>query len=284
MSGRWAARGRRTAARALLTLAAFCCLGAVAFAATRPQGVQGVKGLSRPLQPHMTEYPASATTSTTARFAFVQPPRPPARARPGRPLHFDCRLDRGEWERCRPPLELAALRRGRHRFEVRAVNADGRAGPAARRAWKVARRDGRPNPGAGTPTPADPVQEEPASPEGQPFSIEPQLSGLGDLFPGAPAQPLPVTLGNPSSEPIFVTALSVAISPDPAGCDSASNFELIPASLSAAAPLEIPPGAQVTLPIQGISPPAIAMRDLPVSQDACQRAELPLLFSGEAHG
>jgi len=91
-------------------------------------------------------------------------------------------------------------------------------------------------------------------------------------------------LTNPNPETIFVTSLTVNVSADPDGCDSATNFELIPATASATTPLEIPAGATVTLPAQGIAAPAIAMRELPFSQDACQGAELPLRFSGEAHG
>ena len=48
------------------------------------------------------------------------------------------------------------------------------------------------------------------------------------LYPGAAPSPLPVSLRNPNAVPIFVTAVQVAVSADPAGCDSATNFELTP--------------------------------------------------------
>jgi hypothetical protein len=133
------------------------------------------------------------------------------------------------------------------------------------------------------PVAEEPVVEEPTPPGGESFSIESHLADLAPLFPGAPAQALPLSLTNLNPETIFVTSLTVSLNADLAGCDS-TNFELIPATASAATPLEIPAGATVTLPAQGIAPPAIAMRDLPVSQDACQGAELPLVFRGEAHG
>jgi hypothetical protein len=259
------------------------CFAAAAYAATRPPVTGDERGTWRPLQPRLTEYPDPVSTATTAEFAFVQPPRPPARARPGgSPPRHECRLDLGEWEPCRSSLELRGLRPGGHRFEVRAINAQGRRGPAADREWRVVRRS---RPAAQpAPVPAEPAPQEPTPSEGEAFSIEPQLSNLAPLFPGAPTQALPVSLTNPNPETIFVTSLTVSVSADPAGCDSATNFELIPATASAATPLEIPAGATVTLPSQGIAAPAIAMRELPFSQDACQGAGLPLRFSGEAHG
>ena len=137
---------------------------------------------------------------------------------------------------------------------------------------------------APAPVPAEPAPVKPTPSEGEAFSIDPQLSGLAPLLPGAPAQALPLSLTNPNSETIFVTSLTVSVSADPAGCDSATNFELTPATASAATPVEIAAEATVTLPAQGIAAPAIAMRELPFSQDACQGAELPLRFNGEAHG
>ena len=53
---------------------------------------------------------------------------------------------------------------------------------------------------------------------------------------------------------------------------------------SAAKPLVVPAGGVVTVPSQGVLPPTIALRDLPVNQDACQNARFPLSFSGSAHG
>jgi hypothetical protein len=182
---------------------------------------------------------------------------------------------------------LASLSIGRHRFEVRGVNASDQAGSAAGRAWKVSESAApAPPQAAGVAAPAQPesVPEEPTTPQGQPFSIEPQLSALHDLYPGAPAQPLPVSVSNPNPEPIFLTALSLTVATNQSGCDGASSFEVLPAGVSESAPLEVPSGATVDLASEGTMPPAIAMRNLPSSQDACKGAELQLLFNGQAHG
>ena len=91
-------------------------------------------------------------------------------------------------------------------------------------------------------------------------------------------------LRNPNPVPILVTRVRVAVSADPPGCGGAANFELIPASPSRRAPLRLAAGASLGLPSPGATAPAIALRDLPVNQDACQGAQLPLRFSGEARG
>lgn len=286
MSRRWLSRGSGTAVRALVALTAVgCCLAAAAYAATRPQATGGGKETWRPLQPRLTEYPDEVSTATVAEFAFVQPPRPSARARPGgSPLRFECRLDLDEWEPCRSSLELRDLRPGRHRFEVRAINAQERRGPAADREWRVIRRMSAAASGAGARSGGTGAGKTNPIRRGGLLDRPAVLSGLAPLLPGAPAQALPLSLTNPNSETIFVTSLTVSVSADPAGCDSATNFELTPATASAATPVEIAAEATVTLPAQGIAAPAIAMRELPFSQDACQGAELRLRFNGEAHG
>ncbi len=57
------------------------------------------------------------------------------------------------------------------------------------------------------------------------FSITPQLAGLGALYPGAPAQALPLTITNPNPVPILVTSLQVRATADPPGCGSAENLD-----------------------------------------------------------
>lgn len=115
-----------------------------------------------------------------------------------------------------------------------------------------------------------------------PFSIL-QVTPPADLYPGAPAQPLALRVENPNPVPMEVTSLEASLADDPPGCP-AENFILLPSRASAATPLVIPAQAGIALPAQGISPPTIAMRDLPVSQDACQGADLDLVFSGKAGG
>jgi hypothetical protein len=104
------------------------------------------------------------------------------------------------------------------------------------------------------------------------------------MLPGDPPQPLPVLISNPNSVPIEVTSLTVAIAVDPPGCPGDPNFELLPASASPSAPLTVPAGGSVNLPSPAVSAPAIALRNLPVNQNACQGARIRLVFSGQAHG
>jgi hypothetical protein len=74
----------------------------------------------------------SLVRSTTAQFSFGSP------ARPGWGLHFDCRLDGGNWTPCTPPVDYTRLGDGRHGFEVRGVDTDGfRDATPAKSSWTV---------------------------------------------------------------------------------------------------------------------------------------------------
>jgi len=84
--------------------------------------------------------------------------------------------------------------------------------------------------------------------------------------------------------PILVTSLQVRATADPPGCGSTENLVLSGSSASSAAPIKVPANGSVSLPAPGASAPSIQLRDLPVSQDACQRAQFPLAFSGTARG
>ncbi|HEX3609293.1 MAG TPA: hypothetical protein VHU14_06465 [Solirubrobacterales bacterium] len=239
----------------VLLVTAVGCLGAVAYAAVpgRPAGAlpgpeHRPSGTQSP-RPSIAQHPNKMATSTSARFAFT--------AR-GRSPRFGCRLDGRGWKACRSPVVFKGLAIGDHVFSVRAAFGAGRPGVAARFRWRV------------------------LEPKG--FSIVPQLSGLGALYPGAPPVALPVTIANPNPVPIFVTGLRAAPTADPQGCAGAENLTLIESSASSAAPLKVPANGSVTLPAPGVSPPAIQLRDLPHDQDACQGAHFPLAFSGTARG
>ena len=116
------------------------------------------------------------------------------------------------------------------------------------------------------------------------FSIVPTIESPGPLYPGAAATSLPLSLENPNPIPIFVTSVVVAASGGPADCPGATNLELLAAGASASTPVKVPPGGVVALPSQGVEPPGIRLRDLPVNQDACQNARFHLVYSGSAHG
>jgi hypothetical protein len=73
--------------------------------------------------------PRRRTASRRARFAFVSDQ---AGSR------FECKVDRKAFKLCRSPLGLKSLKRGRHSFRVRAVNAAGMADPTpATYRWRV---------------------------------------------------------------------------------------------------------------------------------------------------
>ncbi|HEX4463962.1 MAG TPA: hypothetical protein VH042_04900 [Solirubrobacterales bacterium] len=233
-------------------------LGAVAYAAAphhegptpgsapKAERSQGVASLPKP---KITMHPEKLATSTNAKFSFT--------VRAGKP-RFQCRLDGRPWSACQAPASFSKLAAGSHSFSVRSSGPRGKHSKTARFRWQVL--------------------------EPKDFSIVPQLGGLGALYPGAPAQALPLTLTNPNPVPILVTSLQVRATADPPGCGSAENLVLNGSSASSAAPIKVPANGSVSLPAAGASAPSIQLRDLPVSQDACQRAQFPLAFSGTARG
>lgn len=291
------AAGRGRAVKAIIALTAVsACLGAVAYAATRPKqpaaslgGSQAVSvgaqhGAGTPrgtgeeplLRSRFIEVPDTTSTASEVQFRFHVPPRaqgphpllpgPPGEPKPPRP--FQCRLDDREWRNCGSPYRLSGLAPGGHVFAVRAFNRDDRPGPAVSYSWRQ----------AGPPSPPEQVEKV----DSKPFAIE--LRGeLDDLYPGYPPQPVPILITNPNSAPIEITSLTIAIAGDPPNC-SAENFALTPSSVSPAAPLAVPANSSVSLPTATASAPTISMLNLPANQDACRGAEVPLAFNGEAHG
>jgi hypothetical protein len=282
---------------AIALLAGSACLGAVAYAATgtggREAGVAGrhvAVGAPHPSgspagrgqgervpRVRLIETPAESSTATDTQFRFNVPPRekatgggPPWPAGPGVPAprrRLECSLDGGRWIGCSSPHRLVGLAPGAHAFAVRALTRDGREGPGAAYDWQRVE-------------PVSVASEVPA--EGKPFSIE-QTAAIVPLYPGDPAQQVPLAIGNPNSAPIEVVGLTVTIGSAPPGC-GAENFELTASSASEATPLTVPAESTVELPAAAVSAPAIALRDLPVNQDACQGAQLELALSGEARG
>lgn len=246
----------RTMRGVLVMLASIAGLGAVAYAASpqspnpgsAPQAGRSQAVGSLP-KPKITMHPDKLATSANAKFSFA--------VRAGKP-GFQCRLDGRAWSACRPPVSFSKLTAGSHSFSVRSVGPRGKHSKTARFRWQVL--------------------------EPKDFSITPQLGGLGALYPGAPAQALPLVITNPNPVPILVTSLQVRATADPAGCPSADNLILSGSSASSAAPIKVPASGSVSLPTAGASAPSIQLRDLPVSQDACQRAQFPLAFSGTARG
>ncbi|MDX6635642.1 MAG: hypothetical protein QOF06_1845 [Solirubrobacterales bacterium] len=264
------------ATRAIIALVvAVACLGSVAYAATRPDVADRKAGDSRPgrprgerpPRPRFIEVPASAgvLTDVQIRFHVAPPAQQPADSGPGPApapatgwRRFQCRFESGDWEGCSSPRRFAGLEPGDHAFAVRALNRRGLPGPAAHYSW---------------------AQLEPKA-----FTIDPVTDSLAELLPGDPAQQLPLRIDNPNPAPIEVTALSVSVTPDPAGCPADPNFAVMPASVSVAAPLVVPAGGTVSLPNATASAPTLALRELSSDQNACQGATVHLVFSGVARG
>ncbi|MET0557344.1 MAG: hypothetical protein ABW065_01555 [Solirubrobacterales bacterium] len=227
------------------------CLAAVAYGAgatSTPAGDgHGAIG-PRPPRPRILTHPAKPSLSTIVAFTFTT-----RSAVAG----FQCQLDGGAWRSCGPRVVYRGLRAGSHSFRVRSEAGNGVRSRSARFDW---------------------VRAEPKG-----FAIEPVAPGLNALYPGAPASTLSLQLSNPNPAPILITALRASIAAAPPGCDG-NNFELTPSNASRKKPLRVPARGSVTVPTTVTSAPAIALRDLPVSQDACKGAQLRLAFSGEAHG
>ncbi len=294
------AAGYGRAVKAIVALTAIsACLGAVAYAATRPKqpaadlgGSQAVSvgtqhGAGAPqgageeplLRSRFIEVPDVASTMTEVQFRFHVPPRvqrqlpslpgPPGAPKPPRP--FQCRLDDRDWGSCSSPYRLSGIALGAHVFAVRAVNREDRPGPAVSYSWRQ----------VGPPPRSEQVEPvEQVDP--RPFEIEAR-GELEALYPGYPPQSVPILITNPNSVPIEVTSLTVAIAGDPPDC-SAENFALTPSNVSPAAPLAVPADGSVSLPTATASAPAVSMLNLSVNQDACRGADVPLVFNGEAHG
>jgi hypothetical protein len=267
----WNQSRRAAAAKALVVLvSATACLAAVAYAATTPsasergdaggpaaRSVEARRPVPSPRtagarlpRPHVVRHPAKATLSSRVSFRYA--------SAPGEEVEFACKLDDAGWRRCpRARVAYRDLAIGTHQFLVRA-EADGARSLPTRFAW---------------------VQGQPQS-----FSIVAELSALSRLYPGAPPIAVPLVLTNPNPAPIRVTSLKVSVAADPAACPSGANLELIQSSASERKPVKIPAGGAVRLPAGSVSAPAIALRNLPVNQDACQGVSFPLAFSGKALG
>lgn len=249
-------RTKRTTRGLLGVLVGIAGVGAVAYAAaprpsnpgSAPKGERS-RGVASLPKPRITMHPDKLATSANAKFGFT--------ARAGKP-RFQCKLDARTWSACQAPVSFRKLAAGRHSFSVRSVDRRRKHSGAARFRWQVL--------------------------EPKDFSITPRLGSLGPLYPGAPAQPLPLTIANPNPVPIFVTGITVGGGAGPSGCGSAENLILTGASASGASPIEVPANGSIGLPGAAGSAPMIGLRDLSVSQDACQGARFPLSFSGTARG
>lgn len=121
----------------------------------------------------------------------------------------------------------------------------------------------------------------PASPTVRSFGISGELGRT--LRPGA-GGPLNLVLTNPHRFDVRVRSLVVGLRARTTkpGCSGAGNYAIT--QFHGGYPLVLAPGST---PLSTLRPdsatwPRVAMRDLPVSQDACRGARLSLTYSGRA--
>lgn len=204
-----------------------------------------------PPTPTIVAGPEATTTARTATFTFTDG-EPAAR--------LLCRRDGARFAACTSPQRYASLPLGAHRFEVEALDAAGNTSPPAGYSWTIAKT----------------VEG------GKPFTVSGNASG--PLAPGV-TRALAITLTNPNSVAIEVTALSVAVAAGSsnAGCDGPSNLQVTQSDVSSSNPLAIPAGGHVALPSGAVDAPEVLMRDLPTNQDACKNATFTFTYSGSAH-
>jgi hypothetical protein len=82
-----------------------------------------------PPQTTIRKGPKAKTRATTVRFRFVSSEEK---------SHFECKLDRKRFKKCKSPKKYKGLRPGKHVFKVRAVDAAGNADPTpAKRKFRI---------------------------------------------------------------------------------------------------------------------------------------------------
>ena len=206
-----------------------------------------------PSAPVLTTKPTDPTFNATNTFAWT-----PSESG----LTFQCSLENGAWVTCSTPYTwvIVTSNYGQHQFAVRAIDAAGNISAGTIYSFKYEKN---------LPT------------SGLPFQISGSVSGLtlGTY------KPIFVTITNPNSVTIFVSALNVAVATDssPSGCTSSDNVDLLQSNVSTSLTVAVPANGSVSLPAQGAAAPQIRLRNLPtVNQDVCKGKSFALTYSGTA--
>ena len=159
-------------------------------------------------------------------------------------------------ERCADATELAglAVRNGGHVLRVVAIGVRGHRSQTIAYRWTIVPET------TFTLSLARPAQEQ--------------------LYPGGPALAIPLVIGNPSDQTLFVERLVVTASTDSASCPASRNLKVTGSDVSGRRPIRVGPHEQVTLPAEGVTAPTVRMLELPVNQDGCKDARVKLHYVG----
>lgn len=206
-----------------------------------------------PPVPVFTQKPTDPTVGATQAFAWTD-------TEAG--LTFRCSMENKDFSFCSSPFTYVAdtTNNGQHQFTVRATDAAGNIADASYK-YKI-------------------VKDTALS--GVPFKISGSISNLSI----GTWQSIPVTVANPNTAPIYVTALTVTPAADstPGGCSRSGNVELSASGISTGNPLVVPAGGSVTLPTQAVAAPRIRLINLPnTNQDNCKHKTFALSYTGTAH-
>jgi len=210
-------------------------------------GIQLAASKTALAAPVLTKVPSDPTYNATNIFAWT--------GETG--ATFQCSVENGTWRGCSSPYTyyIVTSNYGQHQFAVRAVDAAGNV--SAETSYKYKYEKGLPT-------------------SGVPFTITGSVSGLSIGV----WKPITVTISNPNSVTIFVSALTVAVA-DSGSCLS-GNFELQQSNMSTTQTVAVPANDSIVLPDQGPVAPQIRLKNLLTNQDMCKGKTFTLTYSGTA--
>jgi hypothetical protein len=244
----------------LAALLGVLCSGAVVIWATGALAAPSVK--RQPPTPSFTQTPPDPSNTATSTFAWTD-------SQVG--VSYQCSKEAGSFQPCSSPLtyNVATTSSGQHQFAVRAVDAAGTISDAATYKWKV--------------------------PAGTPANFTISGNAPQQLYPGAPASALNLTLTNPNSGNLTVTNLGLSVRSVSAPNATASR-PCTPSDFGVTgyggSSFTLPPGTKTLsqLGIPSTQWPSLRMlnrADNPAgsgtgNQDGCKGATVALSYSGSA--